>query len=347
VKRSMLFKEAVRFALSKEMESDPDVFVFGLDVDDHKAIYGSTEGLAKKFGARRCFGTPISEEAMTGIALGAAVSGLRPVHVHIRADFLMLAMNQIVNMVSNLRYMSGGRLSVPLVIRAVIGRGWGQSAQHSKSLHGIFAHIPGLKVILPSTAQDAYSLLRASVRDENPVIFLEHRWLYDVTGEVDEKCVIPLGQAIVRRQGRDLTIISTSWMSVEALKAADIFSRRRGIELEVVDVRSVAPLDQETLFRSVEKTHHCVVADYDWVFCGFSAELAATVSHHCFGALRRPVERIGFAHSPCPTTRPLEDRFYPSAKDLIRTVEKILNLSKTDLSSEELYTYENRFKGPF
>src|SRR3989338_698047 len=193
MKSSITFREAVNLALIKEMERDPSVFVFGLDVDDHKRIFGSTHGLVEKFGAERCFGTPLSEDAMTGVALGAAISGLRPIHVHIRADFILLAMNQIGNMMSNLRYMSGGKLRIPLVIRAVIGRGWGQSAQHSKSLHSVFAHIPGLKVVLPSTPQNAYSLLRSAIQDDNPVIFLEHRWLYDVEGEVDEAEVITLG----------------------------------------------------------------------------------------------------------------------------------------------------------
>ncbi len=343
---TMTFRQAVALALSREMDADPSVLVFGLDVPDHKRIYGSTAGLVERFGPRRCFGTPLSEEAMTGAALGAALSGLRPVHVHIRADFALLAMNQIVNMVSTMRYMSGGRVTVPLVIRAVIGRGWGQSAQHSKSLHGVFAHFPGLKVVMPASPQDGYSLLRAAIRDDNPVIVLEHRWLYDVEGEVDEAAVAPLGQSLVRRAGSDLTVAATSWMVVEALKAADVLSRR-GIELEVVDVRTVAPLGAEPILASVRKTGRAIVADYDWVFCGFSAELAARISEGCFEALKRPVARLGFAHVPCPTTRPLENAFYPSAATIIRTTERLLGVPEMDLSGEAFYTYEQRFKGPF
>lgn len=346
MKSLMTFREALALALAREMEADPRVFVFGLDVSDHKRIFGSTQGLVEKFGIERCFGTPLSEDAMTGVALGAALSGLRPVHVHIRADFMLLGMNQIANMLSNLRYMSGGKLSIPLVIRAIIGRGWGQSAQHSKSLHGLFAHLPGLKVVLPTTPQDAYSLLRSAIRDDNPVIFLEHRWLYDIEGPVDDEEEISLGQAVVRRSGETLTVVSTSWMNVEALKAAEVLARR-GVELEVVDVRTVAPLDGTVILESVTKTRNCIVADYDWVFCGFSAELAALISHRCFDVLARPVERLGFAHVPCPTTRPLENLFYPSAVAIIRTAERMLGLEAADLTGEAFYSHEQRFKGPF
>lgn len=346
MKKSLTFREALNLALVRELETDPAVFVFGLDVPDHRRIFGSTEGLVEKFGPERCFGTPLSEEAMTGVALGAAISGLRPVHVHIRADFMLLAMNQIANMVSSLRYMSGGQLRVPLVIRAVVGRGWGQSAQHSKSLHGVFAHLPGLTVVLPTTPQDAYGLLRSAIQVDNPVIFLEHRWLYDITGDVEEDQRVPIGQAAVRREGTDLSVLTTSWMTVEALKAAEVLAKR-GVELEVVDVRTVAPLDEESIVASVRKTHRCIVADYDWVFCGFGAELAAIISHRCFGSLARPVERLGFAHVPCPTTRPLENLFYASAVDIVRTAEAMLELEPADLAGESFYSYEQRFKGPF
>ncbi|MBI4596895.1 MAG: alpha-ketoacid dehydrogenase subunit beta [Candidatus Omnitrophica bacterium] len=345
--KTLTYREALNRALVKEMEADPDVFVFGLDVPDHKRIYGSTKGLVEQFGARRVFGTPLSEEAMTGVALGAALSGLRPIHVHIRADFMLLGMNQIANMASNLRYMSGGRLRLPLVIRAMIGRGWGQSAQHSKSMHSIFAHFPGLKVVLPTTPQDAYSLMRSSIRDDNPVIFLEHRWLYDIAGEVDEECVIPLGPPGVLRAGDAATVVATSWMNVEAVKAAEVLAKKRGIELEVIDVRTVSPFQEDVIAASVEKTKHCIVVDHDWVFCGFGAEVAARISHRCFGSLKRPVERLGYAPTPCPTTRPLETLFYPSAVEIIRVVERMLDLGQTDLSDESFYSYEQRFKGPF
>lgn len=344
--KTMEFRDALALAQARELETDPDVFVFGLDVQDHKATFGSGKGLVERFGPGRVFGTPLSEDAMTGMAVGAALSGLRPVHVHIRADFTLLAMNQLVNMASNMRYMSGGRLRVPLTVRAVIGRGWGQSAQHSKSMQGMFAHFPGLKVVMPASPQDAYSLLRSAVQDDDPVVFLEHRWLYDVSGPVDETVSVPLGKAAVRRAGTDLSVIATSWMVPEAVLAAEVLARR-GVSLEVVDVRTVAPLDSETVLASVRKTKRAVVADYDWSFCGFSAELAALIHQGCWGALAAPVERVGFAHAPCPTTRPLENRFYPSALEVVRAAEKLLGLSPTDLSGIEFYSWEKKFKGPF
>ena len=346
--KSITFREAVNQALVQEMERDPSVFVYGLDVTDHKGIFGSTLGLAEKFGPQRCFITPLAEDAMTGFGLGAALNVLRPVHVHQRVDFMMLAMNQISNMLSNCRYMSGGRLKAPLTIRGVIGRGWGQSCQHSKSMHSVFAHIPGVKVVLPTTPRDAKGLIASAIRDDNPVIVLEHRWLYDIEGQVpDGDFTIPLGRAALVREGRDLTVISVSWMNVEALKAAEVLERKHGVDLEIVDPRTVHPLDEKPLVESVRKTGRCIAADYDWVFCGFSAEIAAVISRRCFHELKAPVTRLGFAHTPCPTTRPLENKFYPDAKDIIRIVEADLGLEPADLSDEEFYSWEKRFKGPF
>lgn len=345
--RLISYMEAISEALSQEMARDKKVFVYGLDVADHKRIFGSTKGL-KKFGAKRFFGTPLSEEAMTGVGLGAAVNGLHPVHIHIRVDFMLLAMNQLANMVALARFGSAGKLKVPLVIRAVIGRGWGQGFQHSKSLQAIFSHIPGLKVVMPSNPYDVKGLLTASIRDDNPVIFLEHRWLYWLEGNVPSKSyTVPIGKARVVRHGRDATIIATSWMNVEAYKAADILERKHGVQLEIVDPRTIYPLDEETILHSAKKTGHVIVADYDWEFCGFSAEVAARISEKLFGRLKSPVTRIAFPHTHCATTRPLENEFYPNAMDIIRAVEKKLKLKKTDLSGEEFYTWENRFKGPF
>ena len=345
--RKITYREALNEAMRQEMERDPDVFVYGLDVPDHKRIFGSTAGLVEKFGQERCFGTPLSEDAMTGFGLGAAINGLRPIHVHTRVDFMVLAMNQIINMVSNYRYMTGGKVKVPMVIRAIVGRGWGQSAQHSKSIHSLFAHIPGLKVVLPTTPGDAKGLLISSIRDDNPVIFIEHRLLYDVFGRVPKSPdPIPLGKANVLRAGKDITIIATSWMNVESLKAAEIMEKR-GISVEVIDPRTILPLDDKPIMKSVKKTGHCIVADNDWLFCGFSAEIAARVSEGCFGHMKSPVSRIGFAPAPCPTTRPLENKFYPSAIDIIRSIERKLKLKHIDLSKEDFYSYENKFKGPF
>ncbi len=342
----MQYRDALAQAQADAMREDPRVFAFGLDVPDFKSIFGSTKGLLQEFGEKRVFGTPLSEDAMTGIALGAALTGLRPIHIHIRVDFLLLGMNQIANMISTMRYMSGGKLKVPLVIRAVVGRGWGQGPQHSKTLHSFFAHIPGLKVIMPSTAQDAYSMLRSAIADDNPVICIEHRWMYDVVGPVDKSIEVPLGKAHVIKEGKDVSLVTTSWMAIEAIQAAEILARS-GISAEVIDVRSIYPLDSETILQSVRKTGRAIIADYDWTFCGFSAELAAQIHHECFGTLKSPVERLGFEHVPCPTTRPLENLFYPSAEHIVRSAEKMLELKPIDMSKDKFYSYENKFKGPF
>ena len=344
--QNLSFPEALSLAMTREMESDDSVFAFGVDVPDHKRSFGSGNGMVEKFGSRRFFGSPLSEAAATGVAVGAALCGLRPIHIHARADFLLLAMNQLVNMASTKSYLSNGQLRVPMVVRTMIGRSWGQGPQHSKSMHSVFAHFPGLKVVLPSDPQDAYSLLRSAIRDDNPVIFLEHRWLYDVVGEVDDTQVLPLGQCKVLRPGTDVTIVSCSWMSVEAAQAARILSEYQ-VEAEIVDVRTLAPLDVGTIIDSVRKTGRVVIADNDWTFCGASAEISAQITEECFGSLKAPPIRIGFAPVPCPTTRPLENLFYPSAKDIVRAVEKLLGLTSIDLSQETFNEYERRFKGPF
>ena len=345
--RKISYCEALNEAMSQEMERDPNVFVYGIGVPDHKRIFGSTVGLVEKFGLERCFDTPLSEDAMTGFGLGAAINGMRPIHVHIRVDFMLLAMNQLANMVSSYGYTLAGELKVPLVIRAIIGRGWGQGSQHSKSMYSVFAHIPGLKVVLPTTSRDAKGLLISAIRDDNPVIVIEHRWLYWQEDEVpEEPFTIPLGEANVLREGEDITVVATSWMNVEALKAAEILDRR-GISIEIVDPRTIAPFNEEPIIKSVEKTGRCIVADNDWLNCGFSAEVAARVSEKCFGRLKYPVQRIGFAPTQCPTARHLENEFYPNAVKIIRAIEKMLGMEPTDLSKEEFYSHEKRFKGPF
>jgi len=345
--RSITYHQALNEALHQEMERDSTVFIYGIGIPDHKKFFGTTTGLAEKFGSDRCFDTPISEDAMTGFGLGAAINGMRPIHTHMRVDFMLLAMNQLANMVSSFRYGSGGTLKVPLVVRAVIGRSWGQSYQHSKSMQSIFAHIPGLKVVMPTTPRDAKGLLISAIRDDNPVIFIEHRLLYYVEDQVPETNeMIPLGEANCLRRGNDISIVATSWMCVEALHAADLLAKR-GISVEVIDPRTISPFNDQPIVESVKKTSHCVVVDNDWVNCGFSAEVAARVSERCFHSLKSPVTRIGFAFTPCPCTKPLENTFYPNAETIVRTIESKLGLEPMDLSSETFYDHQNQFKGPF
>ncbi|MGD0335691.1 MAG: transketolase C-terminal domain-containing protein [Candidatus Omnitrophota bacterium] len=346
--RNLTYRDAINEALIQEMERDHNVFVYGIDVADHKRIFGSTNNLLEKFGSQRCFSTPLSEDAMTGFGLGAAINGLRPVHVHMRVDFMLLAMNQLANMISSLRYSTCSNLKVPMVIRAVIGKGWGQSFQHSKAMHSCFAHIPGLKVVLPSTPQEAKGCLISAIREDNPVIVIEHRLLYDVSGEVPvEPVPFPLGKGRVLKTGDAITVVAVSLMNVEAIKASEILSQKHNINIEVIDPVSVYPLDEDLIFSSVEKTRQCIIADNDWVYCGFSAEISARINERCFGLLKSPIKRIGFAPVPCPCARSLEDCFYPNAVNIIRAVEEKLGLPKSDLSGEEFYSYENKFKGPF
>lgn len=345
--RMISYRDALNEAMVLEMRRDPSVFLYGIDVADHKRTFGSAKGILEEFGKERCFSTPLSECAMTGFGLGAALSGLRPIHVHMRVDFMILAMNELTNMIASFSYGSCGKLNVPMVIRAVIGRGWGQSWQHSKTLHSWFAHIPGLKVVMPSRPSDAKGMLISAIRDNNPVIFIEHRWLYDVMGDVPEESKLePLTGCRVIRKGSDVSVLAVSWMNVEAMQAAEVL-RRHGIEIEIIDLRSVSPFDDLTVVESVKKTGHLIVADYDWLHCGFSAEAAARVYDKCMHDLKSPISRIGFADAHCPCTRPLELAYYPSAIDIIRSVEQKLNLPKIDLSNEEFYSYEKKFKGPF
>jgi len=345
--RRISYKDALREAMHQEMQRDPSVFVFGVGVPSHAKIFGTADGLVEAFGKDRCFDTPISEEAMTGFALGAAIRGLRPIHIHIRVDFLLLAMSQLVNNVSSFIYSSGGTMKVPLVIRAIIGRGWGQGYQHSKALFSYFTHVPGLKVIAPTSPADAKGLLTAAIRDDNPVVCMEHRWLYWGEEEVDEAPYeIPIGKGRILRPGSDVTVVGISWMNAEALVAAEWLAKR-GIHIEVIDPRTLSPLDDELIVQSVRRTGRCVVADCDWLDSGFSAEVAARVSQQCFGQLKAPVRRVGSAQTPCPTVRELENEFYANAGDIAAAVEDLLGVERSVMPRELLYSHEHRFKGPF
>jgi acetoin:2,6-dichlorophenolindophenol oxidoreductase subunit beta len=346
--REITFCEAIREATHQEMERDGSIFVYGIGVPDHKAIFGSVAGLVERFGPERCLDTPISEDTMTGVGIGAALVGMRPIHIHIRVDFLILALNQIANSMTTIAYNSGGKLSVPLVIRAVIGRGWGQGCQHSKSMFSTFAHIPGLKVLAPTTPKDAKGLLTAAIRDSNPVLLLEHRWLYWQKGPVPEEAYeVPIGSAQVLRDGKHISLIGMSWMNVEAMHAADLLIKHHGIHAEVVDIRSLAPLDIDCLVTSVRKTRRCLILDNDWAFCGISAEISAQISEHLHHSLISPPLRLGFVHTPCPTARHLEDEFYPNAENIFRKVEEMLGLSPKSLDNEQWFSHEHKFKGPF
>jgi len=337
------YRNAILSAIEEEMERNENVVCFGIGVPDHKAVFGSTLGLQDKFGKDRVFDMPLAEDSMMGFALGASINGLVPIYTHMRMDFLLLAMNQLVNMVSNYTYTHGR--NTPMVIRAIVGRGWGQGMQHSKSLHSYFAHIPGLLVAIPTTPNDAKGLMLSSLRGNAPVVFIEHRWLYDAIDEVGDD-VVPFGKAKVIREGNDLTIVATSWMVVEALKAADVLARH-GFKIEVIDPRTLVPLDVETICNSVARTRRCIIADNDWVDFGASSELATVIYNENYDVLKHHIVRVGFAHTPCPTTRVLENEFYPNAITIIREVERMFDLDEINLDGEDFYSYERKFTGPF
>src|SRR6516225_4706271 len=259
--RMLRYVDALAEAVAQEMERDPRVFVYGLDVDDHRRIQGSTKGLLERFGSERVFTTPLSEDAMTGFGIGAAMAGMRPIHVHIRMDFLMLCMNQLINMAAKAHYMYGGTVRVPMVVRSMIGKSWGQGAQHSQGLHSMFMHVPGLKVVAPSNAYDAKGCMIAAIRDDNPVIFVEHRLLYFTDAFVpSEPFEVPFGQSRIRASGDDITIVGVSNMLVECLRAHELL-REVGIGAEVIDPISLVPLDIDTIVRSVRRTRRLLVVD--------------------------------------------------------------------------------------
>ncbi len=346
--RSLSFVDAVREAADQEMARDPSVIVFGLDVDDPKAIQGTTRGLAEKYGPERVFGTPLSEDAMTGAAIGMALAGLRPVHVHIRMDFLLLAMNQLVNVAAKSRYMYGGRVHVPLVVRAMIGKSWGQGAQHSQGLHGMFMHVPGIKVVAPSTPYDAKGCLTAAIRDDNPVLYVEHRLLHFQKGPVPETAyaVLP-GKARVTQPGEDITLVGISYMQVECLRAAK-YLESIGIRAEVIDPIWLSPLDIDTIAESVERTGRLLVVDNAWTNCGASAEIVARVAEKLQGVRDLRLKRMGFAPTTCPTTPVLEDAFYPNGRTIAAVARDLVEERACGwLPDERPDLRDIEFKGPF
>jgi acetoin:2,6-dichlorophenolindophenol oxidoreductase subunit beta len=314
--RQITYAEALYEATRQEIERDENVFVFGQGVDDHKGHYGTTMDLHRDFGPDRCFDTPLAEDAMTGLAVGAALAGMRPINVHQRMDFLLLCMNQLVNMAAKFSYMFNGTYRVPLVVRVSIGRSWGQGAQHSQALHAMFMHVPGLKVVAPTTAHDAKGCLIAAIRDNNPVVFIEHRMLYGLSGHVaEESYEVPFGQARILAEGGDITIVAISHMVIEALRAR-WHLEAIGIAAEVIDPVSLSPIDWDSIVASVEKTGRLLVVDNGWLSCGASAEIIAETVERLQGRRSIAVGRMGFAPSPCPTTRPLEQLYYPNDRTI-------------------------------
>ncbi len=351
---TLTYREALHRTMCGALERRPDAIILGQGVDDHKGTFGSTLGLAKEFGGDRVLDVPLAEESTTGIAIGAALNGLYPIHVHIRADFALCAMNQLVNLAAKYRYMFGGRFEVPMLVRMVVGRSWGQGAQHSQSLQSLFAHVPGLVVVMPASATTVLEGYEWAIhRHRGPVIGIEHRLLYDLRFEVEEsetRCATGLGSRPVRA-GRDVTIVATSIMVLEAQRAAQHLAAVSGIDCEIIDLYSPSHPDRRLIVDSVRKTGRLIVADTSWQAYGVAAEVCRLVCETAPSALTAPVVTLGMQPAPCPTAKALEDLFYPSLRNLVGAIARVVT-GRADhgvpvpdeRSMADVY---KRFKGPF
>jgi len=351
--KTMTYREAIARSMRGALEKNPRSVIYGLGVTDFTGIFGTTLGLEKEFGSGRVFDTPLSEDAMTGFAVGAALNGLYPIHIHIRADFMLLAMNQLVNSIAKYKYMYGGLFELPLLVRAVIGRSWGQGAQHSQSLQALLSHVPGLTVVMPASAQsvlDTYEY--AATKARFPVISLEHRLLYDYSFNMDavSRPADPFTSRLVR-EGRHVTVAATSVMVADAVNAAKFVSEKAGIEAEVIDLHCLTRPDSKLLLDSVRKTGRLIVADAGWAPFGVCAEISRLVATSDPGLLKAPVLEIAQAHSPCPTAKTLENHFYPDMGTVADAICRLASGRKDHGVELPSADYKRRlykeFKGPF
>jgi len=310
--RRLKYWQAISEATVQCMEADPSIFIAGIGVDDFKGIFGTTLTAYQRFGSNRVIDIPNCENAMTGIAIGAAAMGKRPLVVHPRNDFMFLCMDQIFNLAAKWRYMFGNKSGVPVVFRGIVGRGWGQGATHSQSLQSVFAHFPGLYVAMPASPADAKGLLVSALQGTGPVVLLENRALYELEEEVPEAPVpVPFGKGKIVCPGKDVTIVGASLMAYEAARAAKILAEQ-GVDAEVIDPRSIRPFDEAIILESIKKTGRLVVADTSWALYGFSAEVAAVAAEKGWEYLKAPVRRVTPPDCPAPVSKPLEDAFHPN-----------------------------------
>ncbi len=356
--RQLNFVEAVREGLDLALERDPRVLIIGEGVPDPKAIFTSTAGLQQKYGPQRVFDMPLAENGVTGVCIGAAISGMRPVMIHQRIDFAMLAMDQIVNNAAKWHYIFDGKARVPLVIRMIVGRGWGQGPQHSQSLQAMFASVPGLKVVMPTTAADAKGMMISAIEDDNPVVFIEHRWLHHVTDHVPEGVYrTPIGKARVLHEGSDLTIAAFSQMSLESLLAAKGLQEHMNISVDLLDMRSVRPMDVPAVINSVEKTGRLVVADTASKTGSVAGELVSQVVEKTFGCLKKAPVRIASPDHPAPTSPFMAAEYYPGPSQIAEAVIDLVGAPRDTQGYQALrkalvrrsrHDVPNRdFSGPF
>lgn len=325
--REITYAQAINEALHQIIEKYDHVFLIGQGVTSPWYVGSTTEDLINRFGSKRIVDTPTSENTITGVALGTALTGMHPIMCYPRMDFIYYAMDQIANHIANWHYMFGGQLSVPVTLWAIINRGGEQAAQHSQATQAIFTHIPGLKVVLPSTPYDAKGLLVASVEEDNPVVYIDDRWLYQHVGEVPEELYsVPLGKGVVRREGKDVTVLATSYMVYEAVRASENLEKE-GVGVEVVDLRSLKPLDENLLFASVKKTGRLVVVDSGWKTGGVTAEVSARIAENeVLRSLKAPIIRVSLPDTPAPASSVLEKFYYPKAEKIVAAVRKILGM---------------------
>jgi len=341
--RQITMSQAIAEATVLAMQKDKSIFVIGEGVKDHKGIFGTTLEVNQKF-PERVFESPLSEDAMTGICAGLALAGGRPILVHQRIEFMMLTMNQLVNNISKWRFLFGGKAgSLPIVIRAIVGRGFGQSAQHSQSLQALVSHIPGLVVVMPATARSAKGLFLSSINSNDPVIFIEHRFCHSETEYVPEDYFeITLGQAKVLQTGDDVTVVSSSYMLHEILKVLPVF-KEKGVDVELIDLQTLNPLDFETIIESVKKTGRLVVADLSWYSCGIVPTIVAYVAEHAFSYLKAPIKTITLPNTPTPCSWPLEENYYPNSQNVADKISEVLGMPVVEGTALASKT----FNGPF
>ena len=346
------FSQGINEAITTAMEIDDSLINFGLGVTDPKGVFGTTSGLEERFGSERVFDMPTSENAMTGVAIGATLGGIKSVMTHQRIDFFLLAMDQLVNGAAKWYYMFGSQTPIPITIRLIIGRGWGQGPTHSQNLQSWFAHIPGLKVVMPSSPSDGKGLLLSSIFDPNPVVFLEHRWLHNSEGEIPEGDFrVPLSKANIIIDGKDITLVTTSYMTVEAIHAVD-FLKRFNINCELIDLRTVKPIDWDTIHNSVAKTGALLCVDTGFSTGSIAGEIVARVVEKNWIHLNFPPLKMAMPDVPEPTSIALTKGFYIRARDIVLKVNEILDAKLTILDSDLKEPVHHDvpgdwFKGPF
>ncbi len=320
--RVLAYSDALKEALDQALELDANVVVLGQGVNDPVGMFGVTTGLHKRHGKERVTDTPLSEDALTGVCVGAAMAGMRPVYLHNRPDFLLLTFNQLVNHASKIHYMDNGQSRVPMVVWSAIGRGWGSGAQHSQAIQGLLLGVPGLKVVMPSTPYDAKGLMLSAIADNNPVLIFEHRWLMKQKGVVPQELYkVPIGKGVYRRRGADLSVIGSSHTLALAMQALD---KRPEIKADVVDLRTIKPLDKEIILESAAKTGKVLVVDTGWQIGGVCAEVAALIAENCPQKLKAPVVRLGLPDSPTPAGFTLEQFYYPDVERIGSAIDGLI-----------------------